>query len=246
MLKKIYDKDQGWFAVLFIVVYVVGVSIADNLSKSFGIQKSITLLFCAVLVFVLYNFIKQNKLKKEYGLCKVVYPIPKWSFYMPLVVLASVNLWFGLKLNMTILESIFYVVSMLFVGFLEEIIFRGLLFKSISKSNITIAFIVSSVTFGIGHIVNLINGSGANLVSNLFQVAYAIPIGFLFVTIFYFSKSLWPCIVTHSVFNALSTFSNRPVGLNYQLQITIILIVISLGYSLFLWKTVPKSQKKIT
>lgn len=246
MLKKIYDKDQGWFAVLFIVVYVVGGSVSDNLSKSFGIQKSITILFFAALIFVLYNFIKQNKLKEEYGLCKVVYPIPKWSFYLPLIVLASINLCFGVKLNMTILESILYVVSMFFVGFLEEVIFRGLLFKSISKNNITIAIVVSSITFGLGHIVNLFNGSGADLYSNIFQIVYATIIGFLFVTIFLLSKSLWPCIITHGAFNAVSTFLNRPVASNYELQIGITLIVISLGYSLFLWKIASKSQNKIT
>lgn len=35
---------------------------------------------------------------------------------------------------------------------------------------------MSSVTFGMGHIVNLFNGSGAKLVSNLCQVKYAIVV----------------------------------------------------------------------
>ena len=71
------------------------------------------------------------------------------------------------------------------------------------------AVIVSSITFGMGHIVNLINGSGADLLSNVLQVGYAIAAGFLFTVIFYKTKSLLACIGTHSVLNALSVFGNE-------------------------------------
>ena len=80
------------------------------------------------------------------------------------------------------------------IGFLEEIIFRGILYKSIEKDNQKLAIIISSLTFGIEHIVNLLNG--ADLVPTLMQICYAIAIGFLFVTIFNKSKSLIPCIIT--------------------------------------------------
>jgi membrane protease YdiL (CAAX protease family) len=48
---------------------------------------------------------------------------------------------------------------------------------------------------------------GADLIPTLLQIAYATSIGYLFVTIFYKSKSLVPCIITHSIMNALSVFS---------------------------------------
>ena len=50
-------------------------------------------------------------------------------------------------------------VSMLFVGVLEEVIFRGLLFLAMAKDSMKAAVIVSSVTFGMGHIVNLLSGA---------------------------------------------------------------------------------------
>ena len=34
MLKKLYDKDPVWFAVLWIVLYVVGFSAADAASDA--------------------------------------------------------------------------------------------------------------------------------------------------------------------------------------------------------------------
>ena len=239
-MNSLYKKNETWFAVLFIIIYVVGMSIADILSKSVGIAKSITTLFCIVLSCIIVLFIRKNKLFTYYGLCKSDLPAKKVLYYFPLFIIGTVNLWFGVKMNFTPIETLFYVLSMLFVGFLEEIIFRGFLFKSMCKNNVKTAIVVSSLTFGIGHIVNLVNGSGAELMDNFCQVCYAVAIGFLFVTLFYRGKSLWPCIIMHSVFNLLSAFSNTEMAELYRIPIAITLIVISLGYSLFLIKRTPK------
>ena len=55
------------------------------------------------------------------------------------------------------------------------------------NENVKRAIIVSAVTLGIGHIVNLLNG--AELIPTLMQICYAISLGYLFVIIFYKSKS---------------------------------------------------------
>lgn len=91
---------------------------------------------------------------------------------------------------------------MINVGFIEEVIFRGFLFKMMAKENVKRAMIVSALTFGIGHIVNLLNG--AEFVSTIMQVCYAVCLGYLFVVIFYKSKFLIPCIVIHGVINSLA------------------------------------------
>lgn len=235
----LYKKNESWFAVLSIIIFVVGSSIADSLSKSVGIAKTITSLFHLVLFAIIFLFIKKNNLFQYYGLCKSNLPAKKVLYYFPLVIIASVNLWFGVKMNFTPIETLFFILSMLLVGFLEEVIFRGFLFKAMCKDNVKTAIIVSSLTFGIGHIVNLFNGSGAELIPNLCQVGYAIAIGFMFVMLFYRGKSLWPCIITHSVLNSLGAFSNTEMAETYRIPVAIILIVVSLGYSLFLIKRTP-------
>ena len=132
-------------------------------------------------------------------------------FYIPVIILLTANMWYGFRVNMSLLETILYILSMLCVGFLEELIFRGLLFNAMLKNGKNSAIIVSSVTFGVGHIINLINGSGAELLPNLLQVVYAIAVGFMFMMIYYRTKSLLPCIITHGVFNALSAFGRLMV-----------------------------------
>lgn len=126
---------------------------------------------------------------------------------------------------------------MINVVFLEEIIFRGILYKSIEKDNKKLAVIISSVTFGIGHIVNLFNG--ADLIPTLVQICYAVALGFLFVTVFDKSKSLIPCIVTHILINSLSVIGTDSTGISIFL-IPIILIIISIGYTAFINKTIKE------
>lgn len=202
-------KNELSFAIMWIGIYVVGLSTAENISLMLGMEKSITLPVCILLTGIILFYLKQNHLFCEYGLCPSKIKAGKMLFYLPLAFMVSVNLWFGVAVDLTITEILLHILSMCFVGFLEEIIFRGFLFKALCTDNVTTAIIISSVTFGMGHIVNLFNGSGADLLATGLQVVYAAAAGFLFTIIFYRTGSMWACILTHSGLNALSVFCNE-------------------------------------
>ena len=242
-MKKLYEKNELTFAIIWIVVYCVLQSLANPLNKLIGIEYAASAAFCVLQTAILITFILKNHLTKRYGLCKS--PVPAWRFlfYVPLLILASGNLWNGVAVNYTPAETACRVVCMLCVGFLEEVIFRGLLFEAIAKDNIKSAVVISSVTFGIGHIINLFNGSGMNLVENLCQIVFAIAVGFLLVTIFYRGGSLFPCILVHSAINTLSTFAND-VNITTEMHLLHlgILIVITVAYTLILTRTLPKND----
>lgn len=98
----------------------------------------------------------------------------------------------------------------------------------------------------IRHIANLINGSGAELLPNLFQVISAIAVGFLFVMIFYRTKSMLTCILTHGVFNALSAFFNEAVmTLQRSLIPCIFMVLLSIFYALYIIFKVKPDQRNI-
>ncbi len=235
MIKNFYAKNELWFSIIWIIAYCVLASIGDNLSDALGISKVITLPILLVLSIILFLFIKRNNLTEKYGFCRAEVAPSKMLFYIPVIILLTANMWHGFRLNMSPFESILYILSMLCVGFLEELIFRGLLFNAMLKNGKNSAIIVSSVTFGVGHIINLINGSGAELLPNLLQVVYAVAVGFMFVMIYYRTKSLLPCIITHGVFNALSAFANE-TGLTSKEQIIscILITLISSAYALYI------------
>lgn len=244
-MRKLYEKNELRFAIAWIVVYCVLQSLANPLNKAIGIGYAASAAFCILQTVVLFTFIRKNNLQKLYGLCKSPVPACRFLHYVPLLILASGNLWNGVALNYSPAETVCRIACMLCVGFLEELIFRGFLFTAIAKNNIRSAIIISSVTFGIGHIINLFNGSGMDLVSNLCQIVFAIAVGFLLVTIFYRGGSLIPCIIVHSAINTLGTFADdRNLTAEMHLLHLTALIVITVAYTLVLTRTLPESQPR--
>ena len=243
-MKKLYEKNELAFAIVCIVVYCALQSLANPLNKAIGVAYAASAVFCVLQTVVLFTFIRKNNLQKRYGLCKSPVPSYRFLYYVPLLILASGNLWNGFAINYSPAEMACRIVCMLCVGFLEEVIFRGLLFKAIAKDNIKSAVAISSVTFGIGHIINLFNGSGMNLVNNLSQIVFAITVGFLLVTIFYRGGSLLPCIFVHAAINTLGTFAND-MNLTTEMHLLHLaaLIVITVAYTLILTRTLPKAQQ---
>ena len=181
------------------------------------------------------------------GLCKSTVPAARFLFYIPLIILSTTNFWNGTALNLNAAGTICYIVCMLFVGYVEEVIFRGFLFNALAKDSVKSAIIVSSITFGLGHLLNLVNGSGAELTENLFQVTGAIALGYLFVVLFYRGGSLLPCIISHSAINVTSVFANE-TGLSAEKRILshLLLLAIALCYALILNKTLPEKIEKDT
>ena len=236
LLKKIYDKDQLVFAITWIVAYVILMSFGDIISATIGINKIVTVFIGLLLSLTLIFFFKRNNLLKTYGLCKSDIHPKQMLYYIPAIIIVTVNLWFDLTLNYTPIETIIYIITMVCVGFLEEIIFRGLLFNTMKKDNLKIAIFVSSLTFGVGHIVNLFNGSTSQLLPNILQVIYATSAGFMFVMIYCRSNSLIVCILIHAIFNSLSAFSVNYDSVGLEIIVAIILTIIAGGYALYLSK----------
>lgn len=228
-MNRLYRKSEIGFAVAWIIAYIVSTSIADNL------HKAVTLALHLGLTALALFWARKNGLLRKYGLCKPGLPAKVLLYYIPLLVCVSCNLWFGVQMNMPIPDTLLYIGSMLCVGFLEEFIFRGLLFKAMEKDIPKAAVIVTSLTFGIGHIINLFNGSGMGLIANIGQIVSAVAFGWLFVEIFMKSGSLLPCIAAHSAINALSAFAVSPSPV-WDLITALVLTAIASGYACILLK----------
>ena len=200
-MKNFFEKHETFVCILLIILYIV---INSFCLQNFGVEDYrstiINTIFSLGLVFLMIAL----KRTKYYGLTKVT-DAKKYLYFIPLVLIISVNVWNGININNSYSEIVFHILTMLNIGFIEEIIFRGFLFKMMAKDNVKLAIAVSSITFGMGHIVNLLNG--ADLVPTFMQIGYATAIGYLFVVIFHNSKSIVPCVVAHSLNNALSIFN---------------------------------------
>lgn len=245
-MTKLYQKSETTFAILWIAAYVILSGLADQLSEAVGVMKSVTAALHAVMSLVLFFWIRNNHLSQKYGFRRSEVPARRFLYYIPLFLIASTAFWGGIKPQYRFPEDVLYVVSMCCVGFLEEVIFRGLLFRAMEKNNLKSAILVSSLTFGIGHIVNLFNGSGRDPASALIQILFAILVGFVLVWIFYHGKSLIPCILFHSANNALNVFAAEG-SLSPQTEMIINLVVIIVvlgGYLFYLIRAFPIREKQ--
>lgn len=229
-MKGLLEKYESAVTYALIVLYVV---INSYCRSNFGTTDYRSALAVTIFSVLLIWVIIGSGRRTNYGLAKVN-NAKAYLYFIPLVCIVSVNLWNGIHIENTPSEIIYHTISMINAGFLEEIIFRGFLFKKMEKDSLKTAMLVSALTFGIGHIVNLL--SGADVVQTLIQICYAITIGYLFVTIFHKSKSLVPCIVAHAAINVLSLFNGDNAVVFYLASA--FLVVVPLAYTYYINKRV--------
>ena len=236
-MKKLYKKKEILFAVLWILVYCfVSIPIRGNL----GDESIWMLIGLAVIAAGITAFVKINHLEEKYGLVGFPKNIKKYLYFIPMWVLVTGNLWGGFALHYQGVAQVFAVLSMLLIGYIEEMLFRGFLFKAlIPKDGIKISVVISAVTFGIGHIVNLFAGQ-ANL-ETVIQIFFAVAWGFIFTMVFYKGGSLIPCIIAHGLVDAFSMFARESITVEWIYMGAT--IVIAIVYCIYLSK-VDKAKTK--
>ena len=206
-MKKLYEKNEVLFAVLWIVLYC---ALTIPIRGSLGDESPLMLVALAAIAAGATAFIKANGLERRYGLDHLPKRPGAMLYYIPMLVLATGNLWGGVSLHYPGLSQLWAVLSMLLIGYVEEVLFRGFLFRAlIKKDGLVPAIIISAVTFGIGHMVNLLAGQ-ANL-ETIMQVLFAVAWGFIFTYAFLKGGSLWPCVAVHGLVDVFSKFSRDSV-----------------------------------
>ena len=201
-MHKLYEKKEILFSVLWIVVYCV---IIGTIRGNFG-DESIYMLI-ALLAFTtgIIAFVKVNHLEEKYGLAGWPKDMKKYLFFIPMWILATGNIWDGFSSSYQGTSLVIATLSMILVGFVEEMIFRGFLFRAmLSEDKTIVAIIISAVTFGIGHIVNLFTGQAG--FETVMQIIFAISWGFILTMVCLRSGSIIPCIIAHSMIDTLSLF----------------------------------------
>ena len=225
-------KSPIWHAVIWIVAYVALVNVGDWLSELIGKPNLATSVLLVAFSIGLIFYVARNGWLSFYGLG----PLRKNSFtgtwlYIPLAVIAALQLFKGFKENLDVTAVLLIVVLMICVGFIEELLFRGFLFKGIlTKGTLTRAVLISGVTFGIGHVVNLARGYTGT--EQLLQIGFAIVVGIVLALLFAVTGTIIPLIIFHILFNIGGnlTASNS----EYDFVVLLATVVISIGYGAYL------------
>ncbi len=231
-MRKLYEKSEITFAILWIVIYTVCMG---NLRR-LGDDSPILMIGLIVICALMFLCVRITGTAEYYGLTGWAKNSRVMLWFIPLWIIASINLWIGISPDYPMPGLLFAAIMMAFVGFAEELIFRGFLFKAILKGgSVKAAIIISSVTFGLGHILNLFIGQ--DIPETLQQVVFAVAVGFVFTMVFYKGGSLWPCILAHSLIDVTSVFSSGDAPV-LDRTIHIVIIVLAVTYCLYLAKHV--------
>jgi membrane protease YdiL (CAAX protease family) len=131
----------------------------------------------------------------------------------------------------------------LLAGFVEETYFRGMMLRALLMRGPWQAVIISSLFFGILHLLNLT--AGANLAATLLQVVYAFALGMMYAALVVRTQTLLPLIVTHGLTNFFGFLAVSTVETTSLSTLVYVItggeIVIYIAYSLLLMRQV-KSQ----
>ena len=138
-----------------------------------------------------------------------------WLFYTS-VCIAIMGFKFGMSLLLkgdpsdhTMLESrhriLMFALTTIFPGIVEELQFRGVLFRYLRRRGFFYAALVSSVIFGLAHL-------------NIFQSLFAFTLGFSLCYVYEKTRHIWICMILHCLHNSMillitTIYDQRPLFL---------------------------------
>ena len=229
-MRKFYETKPVLFAILWIVIYVV---LMAPLRGSYGDDSLQMLLGLVAVSAALLAVIRLLGIEKELGMTRWLQNGKALLWLLPMWVLSTGNLWGGVGLRYAGINTLMAVLSFLLVGVVEEIVFRGFLFNGMRRTGkLSVAIVVSALTFGMGHIVNLLTGHAT--METLVQVLFAVAWGFLFTFAYLKGGSLLPCIAIHGLIDAFSVFSRDSLVADWAYIVAT--VAAALVYCLYLRK----------
>ncbi len=119
------------------------------------------------------------------------------------------------------------------IGFFEEMAFRGVIFLGIlkkerhSRTRAFVAIVLSSVIFGLVHLVNIFQGSSPSAV--LLQIGYSSLIGAMCAVMLLKTGNIWLSVIVHGLFNfcgaIVPTFGHGEIWDTFTVIFTFVLSV---------------------
>lgn len=227
-------------AILWIIVYLVGSAIFKTLSCLLNMPDLGVPVYRIIFVLVLLIYMQKMNALSYYGIRSLKELDFNALFYcipFGLVVIAN---WIGCEVSFSWWDLLF-TIDALCIGFNEEILFRGFVFKALQEKSKVFAIVVSSCAFGFIHIVNLIGG--ADVIITLMQIISSCLAGFVFSAFFYRTNNLIPCILCHGLFDVASVFSTKDT--NEIFRMWVFTGIIELAYGIYLLRLDKRTANQV-
>lgn len=214
------------FALVAVLVAVVIISLLNaglgylNLSP-LAKQLITEAVFCGYVALLLTRLLwwREAGFERPIGSKKLLWCLP--LLLLPVLMLISG----GIK-GASAGQVVGFAIFALMVGFAEEGLVRGVALRAMLPTGLMRAALLSSVFFGLGHLINL--GQGASLSATAVQVVEAILLGIGFAGVRMYTGSIWPAIALHSLIDFIDAGSRGFVVAPPQVVTLIVLVPIVL------------------
>lgn len=157
--------------------------------------------FITVLLYSGYRVM--NPIQKPFGKA-LLFCIPAFLVVVNNMPILSL-LWGDAYIERPTSYVLLFAAQCLAVGLFEEMAFRGVVFLSLlegrrkNKLGAFVSIAITSVVFGVVHLVNLFTGASPAAV--LLQVGYSSLIGAMCSVVLMKTANIWLCVVLHAVYN---------------------------------------------
>ncbi len=230
---QLYKDKAVLHSLVWLMIYLLLNTITGNFAGSLGLEPYlVSSLPNLLLSVVCLYYLRRSNIAAEIGLLtKSTEKSKTMLFYFPLLIIPFLNLFYGINTELSSMQILAILSMYIGVGFMEEIIFRGLMFKALSqKWNHYAVVLLIGLTFAFGHAVSIV-AIDQSVGDTVLQIINAFVVGFLFTIVVIASGNLTICVITHVLYNFMAEISL--VG-STDIEIIIISFIITLLYFVYL------------
>ena len=239
-MKQLRDNKPVWHALLWIAIYVALVNVGGALAPDPASTPLVTGILLAGLAVVLVLYLRRSRLADLSGLRAPRANTMRAVYYLaPLFGISLLQYAKGFAPGLDAGEVLSAVLLVAGVGFIEELLFRGLLFQAILKRGaLNRAILITGITFGMGHIVNL--ARGYTMSDQLIQVGAAVVIGIALAYVVAITGSIIPGAVFHALFNLSGTITAANTTMDVYILSAMVIVLVP--YILFMRKRLVRTD----
>ena len=134
--------------------------------------------------------------------------------YAPLAVVLAITAIASIATSGITVSSVSNLIYLVFlslsVGFIEELLFRGIIIRAWLKKGAYVAVGVSTALFGLGHLMQLMGGQSA--FGTVLQIVFSLVLGLALALVVLRTWSIWGVIVFHALFDFVQLVSTSPTA----------------------------------
>lgn len=243
-------ENKSWWKIIlycmsFLLIFFISSIVISLLTSGIpdpSVRFAVGEIFLRLpITFVLFWLFAHYVIKKPLSFFMIRKPtkeILKWigvGFVLPLSVILIYLIFGKIELlghadQLSSSKIIYFVVATISMallgGIIEEILFRGYLFRILEeKWNTAIAILGPAMLFGSIHLLMI---DSIDLVNTIFVVIPISLAGVMFGLIVYVTRNVWNAVIVHGIWNLflagriirVSAFEDHQFNAIYQLQIT--------------------------